>query len=196
MEENLEDRFYDYNRMKKILKDFDPQLRKAMDREIRDFLKPLASEAKGLIPAASPLSGWAFRQPIKSDSKWGGYRRWDASHIASGINVRQGGKRFKGRAVVAMWRLNNRDAAGAIYELAGRKSRRQNAARQSLHRRYRRQGGHAVQTGQGKPGGPLRSGVSDQRAGGDRQVAKRVYAIADKYQAMLERAVNERGRLG
>lgn len=193
MEEQLEVHFYDYGRMKKLLKDFDPELRKAMDREIRGFLKPLASEAKGLIPAQPPLRNWA-REPLKADSRWGHWRRWDASQIASGINVRQGGKRFKGRAVVSMWRLNNRNAAGAIYELTGRSSSGKTPQGKAFVAGIERKGGHTNRTGEGKAGGRLIWRVYED-AGGDRKVAARVYEIATQYEQRLERAINERRRL-
>lgn len=193
MEEKIQISFVDYNRMKRILKDFDPELRKAMDREIRGFLKPLAAEAKGAIPPAPPLSNWA-RQPASGSSKWGNFRRWDRSQIESGISVRQGGKRFKGRATVSMWRLTNRNSAGAIYELAGRSSSGKTPQGKAFIAGVNAAGGHPVSTGEGKPGGRLIWRIYE-RAGGDKVVAKRVFETANKYEQRLERALNERGRL-
>jgi hypothetical protein len=195
MEVKYDVHFYDYNRMKKILKDFDPELRKAMDREIRGFLKPLAAEARGIVPARAPVSNWG-REPltINPEKSWSGYRRWDAAQVASGISVRQGGKRFRGRATVSMWRLTNRNAAGAIYELAGRRSRENTPQGEAFIRGIEASKGHTNRTSEGKPGGRLIWRVYE-RAGGDRVVAKRVIDIAERYEQMLERAVNERGRL-
>jgi hypothetical protein len=112
--------FYGYNDFKKLLKEFDPELRKAMDKEIRDSLKPLASKARGLVPIA-PLSNWTRPPEHVSDDSWKGYRVWDPENVRKGIVIRQGGKRFRGRATISMWRFANRNAAGSIYELAGRR---------------------------------------------------------------------------
>lgn len=193
MQEALEVHFYDYNKVKKLLKDFDPELRKAMDREIRGFLKPLAAEAKGLVPALPPLSNWA-RQPKTSNSDWGGFRRWDAGQIKAGINVRQGGKRLRGRATVAMWRLNNRNSAGNIYELAGRASSGKTPQGKAFIAGIIERGGETRHTGEGKRGGRLIWRVYED-AGGDREVARQVYETANRYERMLDRAVNEQGRL-
>ena len=113
--------FYGYNDFKKLLKEFDPELRKAMDKEIRDSLKPLARRAQGIVPSA-PLSNWTKPPEHPGDKSWKGYRVWDPENVRKGIVVRQGGKRKRGSSTVSMWRFANRNSAGSIYELAGRAS--------------------------------------------------------------------------
>lgn len=192
MEANLEVHFYDYNRMKKILKDFDPELRKAMDREIRGFLKPLAKDAKGILPPMSPMSNWA-RKPVSSDADWA-KRRWDETAIKAGISVRQGGARSKGSATTSMWRLINRSPAGSIYELAGNRRASETPQGQAFIARIEKVGGETVRTSRGKPGGRL-IWKAYEKAGGDAAITRQVYEIARRYEQMLVRAVNERGRL-
>lgn len=112
-----------YNDFKKKLKDADVDLRKAMDKEIRDFITPVSSLAKTYVPAVA-MRNW------KSGGKgeWNGRLGWDQSQIIKGIVVRQGGKRSRGSATSAAWRIQNKSAAGAVYELAGKKSQGQGIA--------------------------------------------------------------------
>jgi hypothetical protein len=113
---------YHYNEFKRALKDFDPEIRKEMDKTIRGFINPIAKSAKQLVKPA-PLSGW--RKRPGSTSKWSDTLAWDPTKVKSGIAVRQGKRRPKGvpasRSVVA-WGIYSRHPAGAIYELAGKKS--------------------------------------------------------------------------
>lgn len=108
-----------YTDFKKRLKEFDPELRRAMDREIRGTLKPIASAAQAMVPER-PLSGWR----IGSDRGKGPsqFPDWDAANVRKGIKVRQGGRRKIGNATQSTWRIRNLDAGGAVFELAGRRS--------------------------------------------------------------------------
>jgi hypothetical protein len=56
------------------------------------------------------------------DGVWSDRLGWDQSAVIKGIAVRQGGKRSRGSATSAGWRIQNKSAAGAVYELAGKKS--------------------------------------------------------------------------
>lgn len=108
---------YGYNDFKKKLKVADSDLRKAMDKEIKSFITPVSTLAKSYVPAVA-MRNW------KSGGKgeWGDRLGWDQSAVLKGITVRQGGSRSKGSATSAAWRIRNMSAAGAVYELAGKKS--------------------------------------------------------------------------
>lgn len=114
-----------YNEFKKELKKFDPALRKAMDAEIRAFLTPVSKLAKTYVPA-TVMRNW--RKPKSRRMNADGYmsrwteRAWDQAEVIKGIVVRQGGKRRKGTAESTVWKIQNKSAAGAIYETAGKKS--------------------------------------------------------------------------
>lgn len=113
---------YNYNEVKKALKDFDPELRKEMDKTIKGFIDPVAQIAKGLVPSR-PLSGWRKRPNGKS--KWSNKVAWDSTVVKRGISVRQGKRRPKGipsSDSVTAWGIYNRSPAGSIYELAGKAS--------------------------------------------------------------------------
>jgi hypothetical protein len=108
---------YGYNDFKKKLKEADAELRKAMDKEIRDFITPVSSLAKAYVPSVA-MRNWKSG----GDGVWSDRLGWDQSAVIKGIAVRQGGKRSRGSATSAGWRIQNKSAAGAVYELAGKKS--------------------------------------------------------------------------
>lgn len=109
---------YGYNDFKKKLKAADADLRKAMDKEIKSFITPVSALAKTYVPSVA-MRNW------KSGGKgeWSDRLGWDQATVQKNIIVRQGGKRSKGSATSAAWRIQNRSAAGSVYELAGKKSK-------------------------------------------------------------------------
>jgi hypothetical protein len=110
---------YNYDKFKNELKEFDPKLRRAMDKEIRNVLQPIANTARGLVPD-QPLSGWRYGDERYTPSR---LPYWNPSTARKGIVVKQGGKRKSGFAEQAAWRISNLDGAGVAFELAGRKKK-------------------------------------------------------------------------
>jgi hypothetical protein len=106
-----------YNEFKKKLKLADADLRKAMDKEIKSFITPVSSLAKSYVPSVA-MRNWKSG----GNGQWSSRLGWDQSEVLKGIVVRQGGSRSKGSATSAAWRIQNKSAAGAVYELAGKKS--------------------------------------------------------------------------
>ena len=51
---------------KQALRKFAPDLKRNLDREARSFLKVMVSDAKGFVPANSPLSGWQIHSKGKA----------------------------------------------------------------------------------------------------------------------------------
>lgn len=174
--------FYGYNDFKKLLKEFDPELRKAMDREIRDSLKPLAKQAQSLVPAA-PLRNWTLNPQNPSDKGWKGYRVWDPENVRKGIVIRQGGKRFRGRATVSMWRFANRNAAGSIYELAGRASGGKTPQGRAFIRNLNAKSGRASRL--------IWRVWDDENAEG--KIERHVFKTVNEYEAKLQQGLNMAG---
>jgi len=115
------------------LRDIAPDLKKQMDREIRRSIQPIRSKAQSLAPA-SPLSGWRQRS---GTGRWSGERGWSQRAAKSGVRIRKISPRrntgaarsfrqigststFQGQnEILAGWQIQNKSAAGIIFELAG-----------------------------------------------------------------------------
>lgn len=109
---------YGIDELKRALRQFAPDLKKEMDAEIRSALSPIVGRARSLVPQRA-LSGWGRG----GGGEWSQRLGWDPSAVRSGMRIRQGGRRARGSAVKAAWRITQRDAAGSVWEVAGRRSR-------------------------------------------------------------------------
>ena len=101
--------------LRKALRRFAPDLEKTLRGEMKKALSPIARQARGFVPATSPLSGWAD----KSFNE-GRFPTYSASTIKSkiGFTTSVGKKNSKGLSSMAS--IFNNSRAGAIYESAGR----------------------------------------------------------------------------
>lgn len=115
----------------KAIKALAPDLDKDLKEKLGGVGKRIASDAKTRVPSKSPLSGWE-RTPVdpagwaakrnKRPSRGGqGWPAYEPGKIRSGI--RSGTGKPKGAKFGALVYVTNKDAAGAIFELAGRKSK-------------------------------------------------------------------------
>lgn len=103
--------------LRKALKKFTPDLGKETTREIAFILKPIAARAKGYVVAPAPLSGW-----VKRPNSAGKFPQFDAGEVKRGIGYKTTPSKPNRRGFVALAQINNKSAAGAIYETAGRKT--------------------------------------------------------------------------
>jgi hypothetical protein len=169
----LETTVYGFNEFKKELKAFDPALRKAMDKEIRDTMTGIVAKARGMVPE-QPLSGWRVGG---AGDRYGGKARlpyWNASLAKRGIVVRQGGKRSRGSATTAAWRIANQSAGGAVFEYAS------SGPSESAFVK-------AIQNVGGRPS-RLIWRAWDQ-AGGEDRIAKEILGIVKVYETILEQNI-------
>jgi hypothetical protein len=122
----------------KLMRELEPDLLKEMNREIRTQLEPVAVRARHLIPSVAPLSGWerGVKRPGTRPStsvygkRWDYARlEWNSSDAKSGIKIRQGGRRGRGRLTSAAWQIRSDDPAAAVFELMGRGKSRANMVR-------------------------------------------------------------------
>ena len=113
----------------KALRQFEPDLAKNLNREIRAALTPVQKKAQGFVPNEIPgLSNWTFAtqgKKITAESSAFAVKEFPKFNAAI---VRRGIKLFIGRTkpnrngFITFYRISNITAAGAIMETAGRKS--------------------------------------------------------------------------
>ena len=122
-------RIYGLNDTKRLMRELEPELLKAMNREIRTQLEPVAARAKSLVPSSPPISGWgrAVHAPGSRPSTSPYGRRWDYQRLAwdsdeaeREIVIRQGGRRRRGQETSAAWQVRSNNPAAAVFELMGR----------------------------------------------------------------------------
>lgn len=101
--------------LRKAMRRFTPDLEKALKKEISAILRPVVLQAKGFVPATSPMSGWAARSFSE-----GKFPTYSASTIKAGITFSTTPSKINSNGFSSMARIENRSRVGAIYESAGR----------------------------------------------------------------------------
>lgn len=101
--------------LRKAMRRFTPDLEKALKKEITAALKPVVLQAKGFVPAQSPMSGWASRSFSE-----GKFPTYNASTIKAGITYSTTPSKINENGFSSMARIENKSRVGAIYESAGR----------------------------------------------------------------------------
>jgi hypothetical protein len=99
--------------LRKALRKFTPDLAKETQKEMATLLKPVTSKARGFIPGSAPLSGWG------KEGNWG-VRGYSSSDIKRGIGYKTTPSKVNNKGFRALAQINNKSAAGQIYEWAGR----------------------------------------------------------------------------
>ena len=102
--------------LSKALKNYAPELAKETQKEIAGHLRKVVNQARGFVPAQSPLSGWGNQTGI-----WE-YRAFNAGLMKRGIGYSTTPTKPNKRGFRSLATIFNKSAAGAIYETAGRKN--------------------------------------------------------------------------
>jgi len=103
--------------LRKALRQFTPDLEKQLKKELAAALKPVVKRARGFVPNESPMSGWAARS--FSEAR---FPVFNYSTIARNIVFTTAVSKRNKNGFSSMARIINKSAAGAIYEVAGRKN--------------------------------------------------------------------------
>jgi hypothetical protein len=101
--------------LRKALRRFAPDLEKQLRKDLANAMKPVVAKARGFAPADAPMSGWAARSFGE-----GKFPTYSASTIKSGITFTSIPGKVNPYGFSSMAKINNKSAAGAIYETAGR----------------------------------------------------------------------------
>jgi len=101
--------------LRKAMRRFTPDLEKALKKEIAQALSPVVRQAKGFVPAVSPMSGWAGRSMSE-----GKFPTYNSATIIRGIIYKTTPSKINSDGFSSMASIQNKSRVGAIYENAGR----------------------------------------------------------------------------
>ena len=101
--------------LRKAVRRFTPDLEKTLRKEISNALRPVVREAKGFVPAVSPMSGWAGRSFSE-----GTFPTYNSSTIIAGIRYSAVPSKINSEGFSSMASVQNNSRVGSIYEGAGR----------------------------------------------------------------------------
>lgn len=109
------------------LKEFDKDAVKRFNKVINTELAGAERDAKNIIQNQPPMSGWRkadAAKPSKTVRGGKGWPGWDAGEIKSGVvKTKAQGKVRKDGYTTSAGALLNKSASGAIFEIAGKKTR-------------------------------------------------------------------------
>jgi len=121
---------------RKALRKYAPDLAKAIQKEMGELLKPVTNKARGFIPS-TVLSGWS--KPLSSDVKYKPFPKYDATEARRKIGYKTTPSKANSKGFTSLARIENKSAAGAIYEIAGRSTASANQKNMSANPNARQQ---------------------------------------------------------
>lgn len=105
-----------------------PDIKKQLDKEVREALKPIISDARSKVPSSAPGGLYNYnypgyeRKPAKSTGKTQAFPSYDPRIIRKGLTYSLSTGRMKNTGFVSLFALLNKSRSGAIIETAGRKN--------------------------------------------------------------------------
>ena len=131
----------------RALRQFDPAALKEMNKTIYQAMKIAQIDARQLAPATAPFSGWA--RPVKQ-GRWADLT-FTPRAVKMGLKTKIDRARRRGTWTSKAYLLINSDAAGSIYETAGRKNPKGNSKQgANFNKLIARQSGIIVRGKQGR----------------------------------------------
>jgi hypothetical protein len=107
------------------LKKFDKDAVKRFNKVLNDVLTDAERAARGFVKADPPMRGWKTTDPLKPKKTTRGGAGWPAYNqgvIQQGIRKTKAQGKVRGDYTTSAGALINNSAAGAIIEVAGRKT--------------------------------------------------------------------------
>lgn len=113
--------------LRKALREFSPDLAKALPREMATALKPVVRDARGYLPSESQIiSNWSVtgKQITAQSSAFSNakFPKYVASVVKANVGYKTTPSKPNSRGFRSLAQLFNKTAAGSIYETAGRKN--------------------------------------------------------------------------
>lgn len=105
--------FKGVDNLRKAMKNYAPDLDKALKKELTALAEPVVNKARGYASAVAPLTNWG--------REGGKFPTYNGSLVKRGIRFSTARKK-NSRGFSSSVRIVNATAAGAIYETAGRKN--------------------------------------------------------------------------
>lgn len=105
--------FKGVDNLRKAMKNYAPDLDKALKKELTALAKPVVNKARGYAPAVAPLTNWG--------REGGKFPSYNGALVKRGIRFSTARSK-NSRGFSSSVRIVNSTAAGAIYETAGRKN--------------------------------------------------------------------------
>ena len=100
--------------LRKALKQYAPDLDKQLKIDLTLATQSVVNAARGFVPATPPLSNWG--------RDGGNFPIYNAATIRNGIRLSTARSKINKNGFASSVRIVNANAAGAIYETAGRKN--------------------------------------------------------------------------
>jgi hypothetical protein len=111
------------DKLRKALREFEPDLAKKTTKEMAAALKPITNKARGFMPSNSAmLSGWTSASSSTETTNYRHFPKYDQAEAKRGVKYSTSPSKPNKRGFVSLARIINQSAGGAIYETAGRKS--------------------------------------------------------------------------
>ena len=130
----------------KAMRQFDPDLAKQMNKQIKNAMIPIRDKARGYAPANTQmLSNWTKAGGSDDTIKYRAFPKYDQSETQKGIIYKQSANKPNRNGFQAVYFIANNSAGGAIYETAGRKSGL--GGRPTTHQARIKGGGKFTQSG-------------------------------------------------
>jgi hypothetical protein len=98
--------------LRKALKQYAPDLDKQLKKDLQAATQSVVNAARGFVPATPPLSNWG--------RDGGNFPIYNAATIRNGIRLSTARSRINKNGFASSVRIVNANAAGSIYETAGR----------------------------------------------------------------------------
>lgn len=108
----------------KAMRDFDPNLYKQMNKQVKGAMIPIRDKARGFAPSnGEMLSNWTKQLAFgPQTTKYRPFPKYDQAETVKGITYSAGSNKRNRNGFEVVHYVANRSAGGAIYETAGRKN--------------------------------------------------------------------------